>query len=111
MVAVMSAGAVALVVASVTSSGALFVAGICAMVALYWSYLPVVSAQVQRSAPAAARATAAGILYSSMWLGAALGGLAAVAAPDPRVIVAGAAVSWALAALVAALEAKSGIAS
>jgi hypothetical protein len=41
------------------------------------------------------------VLYSSMWLGAALGGLAAVAAPSWRVIVGGAALSWALAALVA----------
>ena len=36
-----------------------------------------------------------------MWLGAALGGLGAVAAPDWRVIMAGAACSWALAAVVA----------
>jgi hypothetical protein len=36
-----------------------------------------------------------------MWLGAALGGLAAVAAPNWRFIVGGAAVSWALAASVA----------
>jgi hypothetical protein len=36
-----------------------------------------------------------------MWLGAALGGLAAVAAPDWRYIVGGAALSWALAGVVA----------
>ena len=51
--------------------------------------------------PADARAAAAGVLYSSMWLGAALGGLAAVAAPNWRFIVGGAALSWACAGLVA----------
>jgi hypothetical protein len=74
---------------------------VSAAVALYWSYLPVVSAQIQRSAPEDARATAAGVLYSSMWLGAALGGLAAVAAPNWHYIVGGAALSWALAGAVA----------
>ena len=51
--------------------------------------------------PPDARASAAGVLYSSMWLGAAAGGLAAVAAPSARFVVAGAALSWAAAALVA----------
>jgi MFS family permease len=101
MVRTMAAGATALAVASATDSHLVFLAGACAALALYWSYLPVVSVQIQRSAPADARASAAGVLYSSMWLGAALGGLAAVAAPSWRVIVGGAAVSWGLAALVA----------
>jgi hypothetical protein len=61
----------------------------------------VVSVQIQRSAHPDARATAAGILYSSMWLGAALGGLAAVAAPNWHFVVGGAALAWAAAGLVA----------
>jgi predicted MFS family arabinose efflux permease len=101
MVRTMALGAAALAVAAASSSHIVFLAGACAALALYWSYLPVVSVQIQRSAPADARASAAGVLYSSMWLGAALGGLAAVAAPSWRVIVGGAALSWGLAAVVA----------
>jgi MFS family permease len=101
MVRTMTAGAFALALAAATTSKLLFLAGACAALALYWSYLPVVSVQIQRSAPADARASAAGVLYSSMWLGAALGGLAAVAAPNWRYIVGGAALSWALAGAVA----------
>ena len=101
MVRTMVAGAAGLALAAATESKLLFLAGACAALALYWSYLPVVSVQIQRSAPEDARASAAGILYSSMWLGAALGGLAAVAAPNWRYVVGGAAVSWALAGLVA----------
>jgi MFS transporter, DHA1 family, inner membrane transport protein len=101
MMRTLGAGAAGLAVAAVTDSKLVFLAGACAALALYWSYLPVVSVQIQRSAPADARASAAGILYSSMWLGAALGGLAAVAAPNWRVIVGAAAGSWALAGAVA----------
>ena len=101
MLRTMGAGATCLLVAAAASSKLLFLAGACAALALYWSYLPVVSVQIQRAAPADARATAAGILYSSMWLGAALGGLAAVAAPSWRFVVGGAALSWALAGAVA----------
>jgi MFS family permease len=101
MVLMMCLGALGYAVAAASTSRFLLLAGACAAVAAYWGYLPVVAAQIQRAAPDAARASAAGILYSSMWLGAALGGLAAVAAHDPRVILAGAAVSWGLAALVA----------
>lgn len=101
MVRTMLAGAVALGLAAATGSRFLFLAGASAALALYWAYLPVVSVQIQRSAPADARASAAGVLYSSMWLGAALGGLAAIAAPSWRYIVAGAALSWALAGVVA----------
>lgn len=101
MVCTMVAGAAALALAAATSSQFLFLAGACAALALYWSYLPVVSVQIQRSAPEDARASAAGVLYSAMWLGAALGGLAAVAAPSWRFIVGGAALSWALAGTVA----------
>jgi predicted MFS family arabinose efflux permease len=101
MIRTMAAGAAALAVAAATNSHLVFLAGACTALALYWSYLPVVSVQIQRSAPADARASAAGVLYSSMWLGAALGGLAAVAAPSWRVIVGGAALSWGLAAVIA----------
>lgn len=101
MVMTMGAGALALGLASVTSSAIVFLVGASAALALYWSYLPVVSVQVQRSVPDDVRASAAGVLYSAMWLGAAVGGLAAVAAPSWRVIVAGAALSWAAAAVVA----------
>jgi MFS family permease len=101
MVCTMAAGAAALALAAATDSAFFFLAGACAALALYWSYLPVVSVQIQRSAPADVRATAAGVLYSSMWLGAALGGLAAVAAPNWHYIVGGAALSWALAGVVA----------
>jgi predicted MFS family arabinose efflux permease len=101
MVRTMTAGAVALGLAAATGSKLLSLAGVCAALALYWSYLPVVSVQIQRCAPEDARASAAGVLYSSMWLGAALGGLAAVGAPDWRYIVGGAALSWAVAGIVA----------
>ena len=101
MVRTMSAGAAGLALAAATDSTLIFLVGACAALALYWSYLPVVSVQIQRSAPEDARASAAGVLYSSMWLGAALGGLAAVAAPNWRFIVGGAALSWALAGVVA----------
>jgi MFS family permease len=101
MVRTLGAGAGGLAVAAVTGSQLVFLAGACTALALYWSYLPVVSVQIQRSAPADARASAAGVLYSAMWLGAAMGGLAAVAAPNWRFIVGGAAASWALAGAVA----------
>jgi predicted MFS family arabinose efflux permease len=101
MVRTMAAGTVGLGLAAATDSKLIFLVGACAALALYWSYLPVVSVQIQRSAPEHARASAAGVLYSSMWLGAALGGLAAVAAPNWRFVVGGAALSWALAGIVA----------
>jgi MFS transporter, YNFM family, putative membrane transport protein len=101
MVRTMAVGAAALAVAAFADSTWIFLAGACAALALYWSYLPVVSVQIQRSAPVHSRATAAGVLYSSMWLGAALGGLLAVAAPNWRFILGGAALSWAAAGVVA----------
>jgi len=101
MVLTMAAGALAYAVAAAATSRFVVLAGASVAVAAYWGYLPVVAAQVQRAAPEAARASAAGILYSSMWLGAAVGGLAAAAAHGPRTILAGAAVTWGLAALVA----------
>jgi len=97
----MAIGAGGLALAASAQSQTVFLLGACAALALYWSYLPVVSVQIQRSAPEHSRATAAGVLYSSMWLGAALGGLLAVAAPDWRWVVGGAALSWASAGVVA----------
>src|SRR5436190_23131692 len=101
MVCTMAAGAAGLAFAAASDSKLIFLVGACAALGLYWNYLPVVSVQIQRSAPEDARASAAGVLYSSMWLGAALGGLAAVAAPNWHFIVGGAALSWAIAGLVA----------
>src|SRR5258705_9722177 len=97
MVGTMVAGALALAMAAATDSKFVFLTGACAAVALYWSYLPVVSVQIQRAAPDDARASAAGVLYSSMWLGAAIGGLAAGGAPHLGFIVGGRAVRRALA--------------
>jgi MFS family permease len=101
MVWTMGLGALALVVAAASQWKLVYLLGMLVALALYWSYLPVVSVQIQRSADADVRATAAGILYSSMWLGAALGGLAAVAAPSVHYVVGGAAVAWAAAGIVA----------
>jgi YNFM family putative membrane transporter len=103
MVAILGAGGVAALVAVAVDSAAALVLGTAAVLALYWSYLPVVSVQVQRSAPEAVRATALGLLYTSMWLGAALGGLAAALLPDGGAVVAGVAVAWLLATVVAAV--------
>src|SRR3954454_21321620 len=101
MVLTMGAGALGLAAAATAQSRLVFLVGACVALALYWSYLPVVSVQIQRSAPEHARATAAGVLYSSMWLRAGPGGLLAVAAPNWRWVVGGAALSWAAAGIVA----------
>jgi hypothetical protein len=80
----------------------MFVAASGVGLAAYWAYLPVVAAQVQRSAGIAARGRAAGGLYASMWAAAAIAGAAASLAPSWRYVLAGAGASWALAATVAA---------
>jgi predicted MFS family arabinose efflux permease len=103
MVRILGAGALAAAVAASVDHGAAVILGTGMVLALYWSYLPVVSVQVVRSAPEAVRATALGLLYSSMWLGAAIGGGAAAALPDAHAVVAGVAVAWLLATLVAAV--------
>jgi YNFM family putative membrane transporter len=69
--------------------------------AVYWAYLPVVAAQVQRSAGTGARGRAAGGLYASMWCAAALAGALASLAPSWQVVLAGAALSWGTGAIVA----------
>jgi MFS family permease len=101
MTATMAGGAVALGLAALAPSALVFLPAAGVALALYWAYLPVVAVQVQRCAPADARARAAAILYSSMWGGAAVGGLAATAAPSWRAVLAGAAIAWSLAGIVA----------
>jgi YNFM family putative membrane transporter len=102
MIRILGLGAFAAAVAASVDHGAAVILGTGMVLALYWSYLPVVSVQVVRSAPESVRATALGLLYSSMWLGAAIGGGAAAALPDAHAVVAGVAVAWLLAMLVAA---------
>jgi len=101
MTVTMAGGALALGAAAVSQSAAVFLVAAGMALALYWAYLPVVAVQVQRSAPDDARARAAAVLYSSMWSGAAIGGLAATVAPSWRFVLVGAAIAWALAGLVA----------
>lgn len=101
MVAVLGAGAAALL-ATAAASPLVAAGGLLVLFALYWSYLPVVSVQVVRSAPAGARATAIAGLYGSMWLGAAAGGALAALLPGWRSVLVLAGVAWLAAALVAA---------
>jgi MFS family permease len=101
MVATLVAGAVGFLLAARASDAAMFVIASGLGLVLYWAYLPVVAVQVQRSASAAGRGRAAGGLYASMWMAAALGGAAASLAPSWRTVLVGAGISWTLAALVA----------
>ena len=101
MVGTLLAGALGFMLAASASSAAMFVAAAGVGLAVYWAYLPVVAAQVQRSAGAAARGRAAGGLYASMWCAAAVAGAFASLAPSWRVVLAGAGVSWGAGALVA----------
>jgi hypothetical protein len=104
MVATLIAGALGFGLAATASTVVLFVAAAGVGLAAYWAYLPVVAAQVQRSAGIAARGRAAGGLYASMWSAAAVAGAAAALAPSWRLVLAGAGASWALAAVVAARD-------
>jgi MFS family permease len=101
MVGTLLAGALGFMLAASASSAAMFVAAAGVGLAVYWAYLPVVAAQVQRSAGAAARGRAAGGLYASMWCAAAVAGAFASLAPSWRVVLAGAGISWGAGALVA----------
>jgi predicted MFS family arabinose efflux permease len=101
MVATLVTGALGFGLASTATTAAMFVASAGIGIAVYWAYLPVVAAQVQRSAGSAARGRAAGGLYASMWCAAALAGAAAALAPSWRVVLAGAGISWAAGAIVA----------
>jgi MFS family permease len=100
MLATTFAGAAALAAAAAAPDATAFVLAAGVALALYWAYLPVVAVQVQRSAGAALRGRAAGVLYASMWLGAAVAGTGAAALPGWRAVLASAAALWALAALV-----------
>jgi MFS family permease len=97
-------GAAGFALASTATTAGLFVASAGVGLAVYWAYLPVVAAQVQRSAGAVARGRAAGGLYASMWASAAAAGALATLAASWRDVLLGAGVLWALAALVAARE-------
>jgi MFS family permease len=102
MVATLCAGALGFALAAAASTVALFIAAAGVGIAVYWAYLPVVAAQVQRSAGPAARGRAAGGLYASMWCAAAAAGALASLAPSWRVVLAGAGLSWGAGAVVAA---------
>ena len=102
MVAALCAGALGFALAAAASTVAMFIAAAGTGLAVYWAYLPVVAAQVQRSAGADARGRAAGGLYASMWCAAAAAGALASLAPSWRVVLAGAGLSWAAGAVVAA---------
>jgi YNFM family putative membrane transporter len=104
MIATLAAGASGFVIASTASTAVIFIAAAGVGLAVYWAYLPVVAAQVQRSAGVAARGRAAGGLYASMWCAAAVAGLVASLAPSWREVLLGAGVAWGLAGVVAARE-------
>jgi|SRR5215207_7075262 len=101
MVAALVTGALGFGLAAAAPTAAVFVVSAGVGLAVYWAYLPVVAAQVQRSAGTAARGRAAGGLYASMWCAAAAAGALASLAPSWRVVLAGAGLSWATGALVA----------
>ena len=94
-------GAAGFAAAATTHTAAAFVATAGLGLAVYWAYLPVVAAQVQRAAGERARGRAAGGLYASMWCAAGVAGGAAALAPDWRIVLLGAGAAWAAAALVA----------
>jgi YNFM family putative membrane transporter len=102
MTATLAAGATGFALAATAADAALFVPAAGVGLAVYWAYLPVVAAQVQRCAGERARGRAAGGLYASMWGSAAAAGLLASLAPSWREVLVGAGLSWALAAVVAA---------
>jgi MFS family permease len=101
MVATLAVGALGFALAASAATVGVFLAAAGVGLAIYWAYLPVVAAQVQRSAGAGARGRAAGGLYASMWCAAALAGALASLAPSWRVVLAGAALSWATGAIIA----------
>jgi YNFM family putative membrane transporter len=101
MVGTLVAGALGFLLAASASTAAMFVSAAGIGLAVYWAYLPVVAAQVQRSAGTNARGRAAGGLYASMWCAAAVAGALASLAPSWRVVLAGAGLSWGIGALVA----------
>ena len=101
MVATLTVGALGFALAATAASAGVFLAAAGVGLAVYWAYLPVVAAQVQRGAGTGARGRAAGGLYASMWCAAAVAGVLASLAPSWRVVLAGAALSWGTGAVVA----------
>lgn len=106
MVTVLVTGGCALLAAALAPAG-VAVAGLLVLLTLYWSYLPVVSVQVARSAPADLRATAIAGLYSAMWFGAAAGGIAGAFLPGWRSVLLLGGVAWLGAAAIAARHFES----
>lgn len=104
MTATLATGAAGFALAAAAGAAAPFVASAGVGLAVYWAYLPVVAAQVQRSAGPAARGRAAGGLYAAMWGSAAAAGALASLAPSWREVLLGAGLAWAAAAIVAAKE-------
>ncbi|MFL5844680.1 MAG: MFS transporter [Solirubrobacteraceae bacterium] len=104
MTATLIAGALGFSLASTAGDALVFTLTAGVGIAVYWAYLPVVAAQVQRSAGELARGRAAGGLYASMWGSAAAAGLVASFAPSWREVLVGAGVLWAAGAIVAARE-------
>jgi YNFM family putative membrane transporter len=102
MTRILAIGAAGFAAAATTTTAATFIATAGIGLAFYWAYLPVVAAQVQQAAGIAARGRAAGGLYASMWASAGVAGGLAALAPSWHVVVLGAAVLWATAAVVAA---------
>lgn len=102
MTVTLTAGALGFVLAAAAQSAAAFALSAGVGLAVYWAYLPVVATQVQRSAGERARGRAAGGLYASMWMSAALAGAIASLAPGWREVLLGAGIAWAAAAVVAA---------
>lgn len=104
MTATLLTGGAGFALASTATSAVAFVLAAGVGLATYWAYLPVVAAQVQRSAGEHARGRAAGGLYASMWGSAAVAGALASLLPGWREVLLGAGIAWGLAALVAARE-------
>lgn len=104
MTITLAAGAAGFALAAASDAARAFIPAAGVGLAVYWAYLPVVAAQVQRSAGSGARGRAAGGLYASMWASAALAGALASLAPSWREVLLGAGVAWAAAAVVAARE-------
>jgi MFS family permease len=102
MTATLLAGAAGFALASTAGDAVLFTLSAGVGLAVYWAYLPVVAAQVQRSAGEHARGRAAGGLYASMWGSAAAAGAIAGLAPGWREVLLGAGILWAIGAVVAA---------
>lgn len=101
MVAATGIGAVGYAFAAGAPSTSALMVATAVGLALYWAYLPVVAVQVVRSSTEQTRGRAVGGMYASMWMGAAAAGALATTAPSWRHVLAGAALTWSLAAFTA----------